>query len=159
MLAGFVDELGKIASAHGRMHVPKERKGRRSMTVDTLLKKEKDGTLFKEGDAAGAPQPVRGGADGDGAAPLPKRPGEVPGRPSMIPDSEKTGSTPYPDVGPIPTGESPRLTPRAPKKRGDVPTQDDLNVVDRYDGRGEATTVTGLAQRSADVGISNGEHS
>jgi len=152
MLAGFVDELDKISSAHGRMHVPKERSGRRPMTVDTLLKKEKDGTLFKGADAAGAPQPVRGGADGDGAAPLPKRAGEVPGRPSMIPDSEKTGYvSPFP-MTPI------TAHPRSPKKRGDVPTQDDFNAVDRMDGRGEATTITGLAQRSADIGVSNGEH-
>jgi hypothetical protein len=112
------------------------------MTVDTLLKKDKSGTLYKGADAAGSPQPVRGGADGDGAARMPRHAGEVPGRGSMIPDVEKTGMVPL----------------RAPKKRGDVPSQDDLNVVDRLDGRGEATTVTGLAQRSADVGVSNGEH-
>lgn len=144
MFAGFADELEKIAAARGQMSIPKERQGRRPMTVDTLLRREKDGTLFKEkkADSQGNPQPVRGGADSDGAAPLPRRLGEVPGRPSMIPDSEKTGE----------------IVPRAPKKLGDVPTQDDLNAVDRRDGRGEATTVVGLAQRSADIGVSNGEH-
>lgn len=160
MLAGFVDELEKIGSSHGRMQIPKERKGRRSMTVSTLLKKEKDGTLYKAGDAAGNPQPVRGGSSDEmGAATLPKRPGDVPTRGQMILSREKMGSTPYPDVTPFPMGETPPPAPRSPKKKGDVPTLDDLNAVDRYDGRGEATTITGLAQRASDVGISNGEHS
>lgn len=151
-LAGFVDELAKIASSHGRMHVPKARTGRRPMTVDTLLKKDKDGTLFKGADSAGSPQDVRAGATDEGAAPLPKHRGEVPGRPSMIPDAEKTGSMF------VQMSEAQPPAPRSPKKKGDVPSMDDPNTIDRMDGRGEATTVTGLAQRSSDIGVSNGEH-
>ena len=44
----FYDELEKIAASVRRMQVPKGRAGRRSMSVDTLLRKEKDGTLFRE---------------------------------------------------------------------------------------------------------------
>jgi hypothetical protein len=42
------------------------------------------------------------------------------------------------------------------KRKGDVPTKEkDPSAVDRLDGRGEATTITGLAQNSADIGASN----
>lgn len=43
----FADELEKMAISRGRLNVPKARSGRRSMSVDTLLRKEKDGTLYK----------------------------------------------------------------------------------------------------------------
>jgi predicted DNA-binding ribbon-helix-helix protein len=43
----FFDELEKISASFKSMHVSKSRSGRRSMSVDTLLRKEKDGTLFK----------------------------------------------------------------------------------------------------------------
>lgn len=44
----FFDELEKISASFRRLHVSKSRSGRRSMSVDTLLRKEKDGTLFRE---------------------------------------------------------------------------------------------------------------
>lgn len=47
--AAFLDELRKIAACKARMTVPQTRRDRRPMSVDTMLKKEKDGTLFKEG--------------------------------------------------------------------------------------------------------------
>ena len=43
----FLDELEKIAVSKHRMTVAQARKGRRPMRVDTLLKKEKEGTLYK----------------------------------------------------------------------------------------------------------------
>ncbi len=43
----FLDELEKIAVSKDRMQVPQARAGRRPLSVDTLLKKEKDGTLYK----------------------------------------------------------------------------------------------------------------
>ena len=46
--ASFLDELEKIAVSKGRMAVPHTRVGKRSMRVDTMLKKEKEGTLFKK---------------------------------------------------------------------------------------------------------------
>lgn len=49
MQHGFEDELRKIAASKSRMNVPKARTGRRSMRVSTLLRKDKDGTLFKSG--------------------------------------------------------------------------------------------------------------
>lgn len=48
MFAAFLNELQKIAVSRGRMRVPQSRKGRRPMHVDTMLKKEKDGSLYKE---------------------------------------------------------------------------------------------------------------
>jgi hypothetical protein len=44
----FSDELEKIAISRGRMNIPQSRKGKRPMRVSTLLKKEKEGTLYKE---------------------------------------------------------------------------------------------------------------
>ncbi len=44
----FMDELRKLAASKDRLSVPKSRKGRRSLSVHTLLKKDKDGTLFKK---------------------------------------------------------------------------------------------------------------
>jgi hypothetical protein len=41
------DELLKISAAKARMTVPQTRSGRRSMRVDTMLRKEKDGSLYK----------------------------------------------------------------------------------------------------------------
>lgn len=49
----FLDELRKIAAAKARMTVPQTRKGRRPMRVDTMLRKEKDGSLFKEAEDFG----------------------------------------------------------------------------------------------------------
>lgn len=47
MRSGFLDELEKIAISRHRLRVSQSRKGRRPMRVDTLLRKEKDGTLYK----------------------------------------------------------------------------------------------------------------
>lgn len=44
----FADELEKIAISMGRLRMPKARRGRRSMTVSTFLRKEKDGSLYKK---------------------------------------------------------------------------------------------------------------
>jgi len=46
-MSAFSEELLKLAAAKGKMSVPQTRKGRRSMRVDTMLKKEKDGSLYK----------------------------------------------------------------------------------------------------------------
>lgn len=43
----FHDELEKIAVSWRRLMVARSRTGRRPMKVSTLLKKEKDGTLYK----------------------------------------------------------------------------------------------------------------
>jgi len=55
--AAFLDELEKIAICRSRMTVAQSRKGRRPMHVDTLLKKEKEGTLYKK---AGVGTALRG---------------------------------------------------------------------------------------------------
>lgn len=43
----FSDELQKLAVSKDQLSIPQTRSGRRSMSVDTLLKKEKDGSLYK----------------------------------------------------------------------------------------------------------------
>lgn len=45
---GFLDELRKLAASKHRLSVSKSRSGRRSISVQTLLKKDKEGTLFKK---------------------------------------------------------------------------------------------------------------
>ncbi len=42
------DELDKIAASRNRMSVPQSRSGRRPMSVETMLKKDNNGTLFKK---------------------------------------------------------------------------------------------------------------
>lgn len=44
----FLAELQKIAASKGRLSISKARSGRRSLSVSTLLKKDKEGTLFKK---------------------------------------------------------------------------------------------------------------
>ena len=161
-LAAFSDELEKIAASYGRMHFPKERSGRRSISVAKLLKRETEGKLFKKhGDAEGNPQSVRGaGSDDPGAAPMPHRKGEVPTKDTNYPDASTKMGAPgaaYGDVTPVINGESPfdYMEAKKPRKKGDVPSKDDSNVIDRYDQRDNATTVTGLGQSSTGIGAFN----
>lgn len=44
----FLDELRKLGASKSRLAIPKSRAGRRSLSVHTLLKKDKEGTLFKK---------------------------------------------------------------------------------------------------------------
>lgn len=158
-LAGFVDELEKIA-ASDKWTVAKGRTGTRPISVDNLLKKHKDGTLYKEADAAGNPQDVRGDSGDDpGAAKMPHRQGEVPTKEVGIPVTAKTGqiqgaNTQTPAFT---SGEDPFAFSEAkrPRKKGEVPSKDDGNVVDRYDQRESATTVHGLGQNSSGIGAFN----
>lgn len=176
--AGFLDELSKIASSD-KWTVAKSRTGTRPISVDNLVKKHNEGELFREkvADAAGNPQDVHGDSvDDPGAAKLPKRPGEVPSKEVGIPMQAKTGSPleavfraferymaqaklgyVYGDVTPFPNGEQTNFQPEArkPRKRGDVPSKDDSNIIDRYDNRDSATTVHGIAQNSQGIGASN----
>lgn len=124
------------------------------MSVTTLLRKEKDGTLYKEADAQGNPQPFRGsGADDPGAATLPKRTGETPTRGPMVVQDEKTGSL----LDVVSRVFDARMN--RPLRFVNPPSKkNDPNAVDRMDGRGEATTIIGQAQRAADIGIGGGEH-
>jgi hypothetical protein len=142
MLAGFLDELEKISSSHGRMRVPKERKGRRPMTVTTLLRKEKDGTLFKDAYVAD----VRAsGADDQGAAPAKRQPGDVPSKGSNVDMDQKTGM----------------LRDLRPGEQKKKVTRDDLERVDRMDGRGEAATISGpgtMSGQTSDIASGNSNH-
>ena len=138
-LAGFLDELEKIAAAHGRLRRPKERRGRRPMTVTTLLRKEKDGTLYKDAFSS----PIRmSGADDVGAAKAPRRQGEVPTKGPNAPLEEKTGALP----------DRPIFSD--PKKKV---TKDDFSRIDRMDGRGDAATIPGPSTPATDVAPGTGD--
>lgn len=56
----FVNEFCKIAASKDQFDIPQTRSGRRSMTVDTLLRKEKEGTLYKKLGAAVGVEMVNG---------------------------------------------------------------------------------------------------
>lgn len=47
-LRAFLDELEKIAISSHRLRMSKTRSGRRPMSVDTMLRKEKEGSFYKE---------------------------------------------------------------------------------------------------------------
>jgi hypothetical protein len=167
MSAAFLDELAKIAFADSHMDIPKSREGRRPISVDKLLDKDKKGELYKAADSQGNPQDTAAGSvDDPGAAKSRKFPGDVPTKGSVIPLEQKYGMVQgavfSEGPSPIPTGEAPHETPEAkkPRKKGDVPSKDDSNVIDRYDARDSATTVTGLGQSSSGIGSQNqpGEH-
>ena len=190
--SAFLDELAKIAFADSHMAIPKSREGRRPISADKLLDKDKKGELYKQSDVLGAlfraydsylskaadsqgnPQDTAAGSvDDPGAAKAKKHPGDTPSRDSMIPLEQKYGSLRKAAMGQgnvfsegpgaVPTGESPNMNPEAkkPRKKGDVPSMDDSNAVDRYDQRENATTVTGLGQSSSNIGAGNqpSEHS
>lgn len=78
--AAFFDELEKIAISKARLlDVTKGRQGSRSISVDKLLEKDKDGTLYKKaGDWAGAPVDVGVGVVDPASARRPRKPGDVP---------------------------------------------------------------------------------
>jgi hypothetical protein len=48
LYASFTQELQKLAASRHRMAVSQSRSGRRSMHVDTLLKKDRNGSLWKD---------------------------------------------------------------------------------------------------------------
>lgn len=48
----MTNELEKISASKSRMTVPQSRSGRRSMRVDTMLRKEKEGSLYKQASMA-----------------------------------------------------------------------------------------------------------
>jgi hypothetical protein len=200
-LTGFLDELGKIAAAHGLTSISKSRTGVRPISVDNLVKKHNDGSLFKKkhADSQGNPQDVRGsGSDDPGAARLPRRPGQVPTTdPANVPMQTKLGMYRLTDSTlPVTWGEDMRAGNSKPRQPGQIPTQNNMNaaepdgrieppagrmhptvvtndesakkpkkgntptsgrdnVVDRYDQRDNATTVTGLAQHSTNIGATN----
>ena len=61
-LAGMIDELEKMSASRGSWSVSQTRSGRRSISVDKLIKKDNEGTLFKKTDR-GEPVPEKSMAD------------------------------------------------------------------------------------------------
>ncbi len=128
----MVDELEKISASHGLTEVSKSRTGVRPISVDNLIKKHNDGTLFKKkADSQGQPQPVRGsGADDPGAAQLPRRPGEVPTKDPNTSMGTKLGMVPGASTQtlPVTTGEDMTAGNSKPRRPGDVPTQANMDT-------------------------------
>lgn len=138
-------ELLKLAASWGRFNLPKDRKGRRPLKVSTLLKKEKDGTLFKQAFDPGASGPAVSFPENEnGTAPsMPIGPGQAPSREASeqrllkLILAQKSGLKPL---------------PRDPAK---PPTRPDVgNDVKREDSREVATTIVpGNGTTLGDVGI------
>jgi len=103
LIAAFRDEFEKIAASHVRLRGSKDRSGRRPLRVDTLLRKEKEGTLYKN---TGNEQKIA------------QLESVLAGRPS---GTEAT----------------------AGKKKGDLPSREEIDTPKREDGRGNAATVPG----------------
>lgn len=87
--AAFLDELEKIAASSRMLRHGKSRKGRRPMRVSTLLKKEKDGEIYKlsknaQGEGSGGNVVPFSDENAPGvtgnAAKAPKSPNDVPSR-------------------------------------------------------------------------------
>ncbi len=73
VLQAFADELEKMAVSKSQLSVPQSRSGRRPITVDNYLKKDKDGTLWKKKEA----YTISDGRTGREIDPR-ARPGDVP---------------------------------------------------------------------------------
>ena len=103
----MLDELEKISAARKRMTVAQSRKGRRSMRVSTMLRKEKDGTLYKRSSSEGSSQAEVDYREGDdnGAAKLRRRQGDVPSR-DKTSARRKKGDVPSREGGPSGTPKS-----------------------------------------------------
>jgi hypothetical protein len=127
----FLDELEKIAVSRHRMSVAQSRKGRRPMRVDTMLRKEKEGTLYKK--HASYPPFSMGPVEvGDTAAP--KRMGDAP-------SNDATGSDRW--------RHPPKVIGRSKSFNGAVNAPKTAGVLDSARGalsRG-ASSVAGAAER------------
>lgn len=98
--AAFLDELEKIAAASHMLRHSKSRVGRRPMRVGTLLKKEKDGEIYKHGGDGSVGNVVPfSDTDAPGvtgrAAQAPKSPNDVPSRE----DGRENAGTKIPGTG------------------------------------------------------------
>ena len=93
MYAAFLDEMQKIAASRGRMRIPQSRKGRRPMSVTTLLRKEKDGSLYKDA----APVASLYALNASGPSPATDRPATAKRRPGDVPTLDDPAAYPKAD--------------------------------------------------------------
>lgn len=63
-LAGFADELRKLAVAGAQLQVPQTRSGRRPISVQNYLDRDRAGTLFKRVPQPAGDVPSRDGRQG-----------------------------------------------------------------------------------------------
>lgn len=135
ILDAFFDEFCKLAASKERWNVPKARSGRRSMSVDTMLRKEKDGTLYKQTPHAHgrlkvpaeevkvAGEIIRAGC-GDEMEYKLRKAGlykEEPKGKLAAAVTEQANAT-FQEVDP----KNPTVTPPVVRQRGDTPSRDDI---------------------------------
>lgn len=88
MERAFFDELEKIGASLKSLSIPKGRVGRRSISVDKLLKKDNENSLFrKRAFVAG----YEDGPHDTGASKPLKKKGDVPSRDDTAPSSREDG--------------------------------------------------------------------
>lgn len=84
--AACLDELEKMGAAYGRLRIAKSRSGRRSISVSNFLKKEKDGSLYKNTgnqNKIAQVEPFLAGQLTGAEARQPRKKGELPSRESQ----------------------------------------------------------------------------
>lgn len=127
--AAFLDELEKIAVSRERLRVvAPDRRGTRPISVDNFLKKEKDGTLYKE---TGSKNKVAGYFE----YALQKKAADWATTPVEV------------EAGPVDPNAARRL-----RRKGDVPSVEDPDAINRFDGRENATTTTGAGSTFNNIG-------
>jgi hypothetical protein len=136
----FLDELEKIAVSRERLRlVAHDRRGTRPISVDNFLKKEKDGTLYKEtgskSKVASVTNAVLAAYDRYFEYALQKKAGDFAGTPVAV------------EAGTV----DPNAVHRG-RRKGEVPSMDDTEAVNRSDGRENATTTTGQGSTFNNIG-------
>lgn len=116
------------------MHVPQTRVGRRSISVDNLLKKDKEGKLFRN---APKEEKIAGAGVGNAGTSI-----------NMSP--AVSVSTEY-TAGPLTGAEA-----RPRKRKGDPPSREDVETHYVLDGRSnQGTAIPGTGTQWTDVGAAN----
>jgi hypothetical protein len=99
MRAAFLDELEKIAASSKLLRHGKSRIGKRPMRVSTLLRKDKEGEIYKHGEGSMGNVVPFSDEDAPGvtgrAAQAPKSPNDVPSRE----DGRENAGTKIPGTG------------------------------------------------------------
>lgn len=163
-VAGGWEDEGAAKAPKRPSELPPEQKSTTMSTKEAAFFDE----LSKIATVPGAPGGVSPMTSGENPLASPETrqkpsPGDIPtqDQSANIPTRTETAG---PQISTATGVAPPTYAPRGNQvqRRGDVPGMPkDPSAVDRMDGRGEATTITGLAQNSNDIGAFSGptEHS
>lgn len=119
------------------MHVSQTRSGRRSISVDNLLRKDKEGKLFRDAPKPDAETKVAGSGVGNAGS-------------SINFNSPAVSYSPEYTAGPITGAEA-----RPKRKKGEPPSREDVETRSTQDGRGNMQTIPGTGTQWTDVGAAN----